>query len=415
MRLRARSILACALALPASSLAACGEDEKPGTPEGTKTLTVYASLPLSGPSERQSRDMVDAMKLRLSEARGRVGPLTVNVVPLDSSETDDGQWTNEKVLDNAKVAVKDPNAIAYIGDLDSAATALTLPLLNEAGILQVSPSSTYTGLTRKADGRKGEPERFYPSEQRTFGRPVPPDSVQARALVSWMEAEGRKRLYLLDDRDIAGYGLTVAVQRLAEAAGIEIVAHDDVDGDGEDGGFAERARKVAESGADAFLYGGSTRSNLARMYRDVGAAAPRVALYGGDRMTEGVVRDALPSSVQRRVRITAPLLPDRLLPRSAARFTRTFRARFRRTPEPYAVFAYEAMGVTLQAIADAGERGNRRAAVVEAFFAIRDRRSPLGSYSVTPSGDTSLRSYAGYHVRDGRLAFVRTFGARPER
>src|SRR5436190_19197910 len=133
--------------------------------------------------------MVNAIKLAIEENGGKAGALTITYVALDSSTREAGAWTDDRVLDNARQAVRDINAIAYIGDRDSAATALSLPLTNGGGLLQVSPTSSYDGLTRPGAVRTGEPERFYPSAKRTVGGLVPPDHVPASALVGYMKTD----------------------------------------------------------------------------------------------------------------------------------------------------------------------------------------------------------------------------------
>ena len=102
---------------------------------------------------------------------------------------------------NAKTAAQDTSTIAYLGDYNSAATAVSLPLINAAGILQVSPASPYVGLTSSLDAGQDEPERFYPSGQRTFGRLQPGDPVQAAAQVQLMRSLGVHSVYVLDDQD----------------------------------------------------------------------------------------------------------------------------------------------------------------------------------------------------------------------
>ncbi|MDQ3849553.1 MAG: branched-chain amino acid ABC transporter substrate-binding protein, partial [Actinomycetota bacterium] len=114
----------------------------------------------------------------------------------------------------------------------------------------------------------------------------------------------------------------------------------------------------------------------------------------------------------RRVRITSPALQPRLLPPAARAFAATFRRTFGRAPEPYAIYAYEAMRVTLRAIRDAGAKDIDRRAVVDAFFAVRDRRSVLGTYSIDAAGDTSLSTYTGRRVRGSRLVFDRVLKVR---
>ena len=43
------------------------------------------------------------------------------------------------------------------------------------------------------------------------------------------------------------------------------------------------------------------------------------------------------------------------------------------------------------------------------IFAIRDRHSVLGTYSIDRSGDTTLREYGAYRVDRGRLVFLSKF------
>jgi hypothetical protein len=88
------------------------------------------------------------------------------------------------------------------------------------------------------------------------------------------------------------------------------------------------------------------------------------------------------------------------LPPSGQAVDQRLWSRLGRRSDAYAVYAYEAMAATLDAI---GHGHGRRGATVRAFFAIRDRRSRLGTYSILRSGDTTLGSYAQYTVHDGRL------------
>jgi branched-chain amino acid transport system substrate-binding protein len=384
-------------------LAGCGsEDEPDDGVSGTRTLTVYSSFPLQGDSRQQSQDMVNAIKLALSDAGGRVGAFTIGYVSLDSATREEGGWTSEQVIANARQALEDRNAIAYLGELDSAASAISLPLLNEAGILQVSPSSTYVGLTRTG-GARGEPERFYPSGVRTFGRVVPADHKQAAAQVGYMTELGVRRLHVVHDREIYGAALAEQIAELAAQEGIEIVADEAIDPDGDD--YESLGERVEQSGADALFYGGATGDGTAQLFADVHRASPELRLFGPDGLAEGAFLRELDDSVQERVHLTSPLLDRRLYPPAAREFEATFRERFGRAPQPYALFAYEAMRSVLQAVADADRAGNERRAVIDAFFALRNRESVLGTYSIDDNGDTTLTDYGGHRVSGGRLRF----------
>ncbi|MGH2898701.1 MAG: branched-chain amino acid ABC transporter substrate-binding protein [Solirubrobacteraceae bacterium] len=384
------------LGAAALAIGACGGEKGSAVESGSDTLTIYSSLPLQGPDRSRSRDMVNAIKLALQDANGKIGPFSITYVSLDSATAEARTWTGDQVLQNARKAVRDLNAIAYIGDRDSAATALSLPMTNEGDILQVSPSSTYDGLTR-ASRRQGEPERFYPSGERTFGRVVPADHVQASALVGYMKASGVKRLALLADREIYGGGLADQVEKAAERQGIEVADRGRIDA--RNGDLAGAAGQVAQTGADAFLFAGTTDTGAARIFTAVAHAGPRMLLFGPAAVADRAFLADLPVTAQRRLRVTTSALPPRLLPRSASAFRDRFRTTFGRQPAPEALQAYEAASAVLHAIRAAGTRGNDRHAVTDQFLAIRDRDSVLGRYSIDANGDTSLSTYAGNRVR----------------
>jgi branched-chain amino acid transport system substrate-binding protein len=400
-----RAAAACVLgvlALAFVGLTGCGGDDKQnaGVKSGPDTLTIYSSLPLQGPDSPRARDMVDAIKLALQESHGKIGPFSITYVSLDSATPEAKTWTGDQVLDNARAAVRDLNAIAYIGDRDSAATALSLPITNEGHVLQVSPSSTYDGLTR-ASRRQGEPERFYPSGQRTFGRVVPADHVQASALLGYMRTTGARSLALLADREIYGGGIADEIEAAAKRQGITVYDRGRIDALKED--LSGPARKVAETGADAFLFAGTTDTGAARIFEAVAAAAPRMLLFGPAAVADTAFAQALPAAVQRRMRVTTPALPARLLPPAARIFRDRFRTTFGHQPAPEALQAYEAARAVLYSIHAAGTKGNDREAVTKAFFSIRDRESVLGRYSIDAAGDTSLSQYAGNRIKGSRF------------
>jgi branched-chain amino acid transport system substrate-binding protein len=101
--------------------------------------------------------------------------------------------------------------------------------------------------------------------------------------------------------------------------------------------------------------------------------------------------------------VTTSALPPRLLPPAARTFRDRYRTTFGRSPAPEALHAYEAASAVLYAIARAGEEGNDRRAVTDAFFSIRDRESVLGRYSIDRFGDTSLSRYAGNRMSGSRF------------
>src|SRR5262245_13623795 len=87
----------------------CGDDEptSEGGPSGSKTLTVYSSLPLQGGQRPQTTDMVKGIELALEQASGKAGDITVKYQSLDDSTAQAGSWTPEATTANARKAAQD--------------------------------------------------------------------------------------------------------------------------------------------------------------------------------------------------------------------------------------------------------------------------------------------------------------------
>ncbi|MDQ3608915.1 MAG: branched-chain amino acid ABC transporter substrate-binding protein [Actinomycetota bacterium] len=398
-------VAACCLLFAAcggNGLRAAGEDDQI---EGTRTLTVYTSMPLHGPAAATGRDAVKAVKLALEEAQGRAGLFGLNFVALDAAttETETESWDRDRVLENARRAISDAGAIAYIGELSSGASALSVPVLNEGGVLMVSPSSTYVGLTREGGIGRGEPERFYPSGERTFARMVPADHVQAAAQVELMAEEDVERLYVLHGAGLYGRGLAEQVETAAQREGIEVLAVERASDDPTDAEGV--ARDVAEAAPDGVLYAGDVGSNAPGVLDAVNEAAPDTDLFVPDALATTQFLEGVDARLERRLHVTSPTSDRRRLPSAAQAFHERFRATFGKAPEPYAVFAYESVKAIMAAVERAGPQGNDRSAVTEQFLGLERRDTVLGDYSIAADGDTSLRRYGAYRVSDGRLVF----------
>jgi len=80
------------------------------------------------------------------------------------------------------IAVADKDTIAYIGTLNSGAAKVSIPILNAANLVMVSPANTYVGLTHAGPGTAaGEPGKYYPTGKRNYARVVAADDFQGAA------------------------------------------------------------------------------------------------------------------------------------------------------------------------------------------------------------------------------------------
>jgi branched-chain amino acid transport system substrate-binding protein len=395
-----------ALLAPAA-LGGCGIGvSNAGTPAG-KTLTVYSSLPLNGPFAKASLQIVDGEKLALAQVGGRVGRFDVDYASLNDANPATGAPDPPIAAASARVAAQDTSTIAFIGDLSSAATALSLSLTNAAGILQVSPGSPYVGLTSPRDAGQDEPYRFYATGERTFVRLVPGDEVEAEAQVRLMRALHVKRVYAIEDADPFDQPLVQIFAEEAKRAGIEVLGEDQVETE-RTTEFAGEVQKVLESGANAVFFNGAPNAGAVALWRQLHAADPSLRLLGTSALAEPAFAAQI-GAASAQTYLTTPLLPLSLYPSAARRVLGEYRRRFHETPGAYALYGYEAMSAVLEAIRRAGRHGGDREAVMRRFFATRSRDSVLGRYSVLPDGNTTFSRYSVDRVRDGRLVFWHAF------
>lgn len=383
----------------------CGSVSGAASSQGNQ-LTVYSSLPLQGPSGAVSTQIVDGEKLALRDSGGHIGPFTISYTSMDDSSPTSGQWTPGVTASNAKTAADDPSTIAYLGDYNSAATAISLPLINAAGILQVSPASPYAGLTSSAYAGQDEPERFYPTGRRSFARLQPGDPAQARAQVQLMRELGVGKVYVLDDQDPFQLPLAQMVAADSEHAGISLAAYDSLDTTATTS-FAGEVAKIAQSGAQAVFFAGGTTPETVSLWRQLHAADPRLWLLGSSTMVNPTFTSAIGAGAGARTLLTTPILPVSRYPASAQRVLSAYRRQFHEQPEAYALFGYAAMSATLRAIARAGAQGNNRQAVIDALFSAGPHDSVVGRYTIEADGETTLSGYGVDQVLGGQPAFWR--------
>jgi branched-chain amino acid transport system substrate-binding protein len=392
------------LLLPALLAGCAGSGGGGGSTVSGDVLRVYSSQPLKGRLADQAQAIVRGERLALADAGGRVGKRRVELLALDNADPETGTWDPGLVSANARKAAQDDKTIAYLGEMDTGASAVSIPILNETDILEVSPTDGVAGFTREKGANPGEPDKYYPTSDRNFARLVPPDDVQAAALLTLMQDEKATRAFVVTDNQLYGQELGRQVTRGARAKGVDVVKAKAVDLD--DADLGKLASEIAASGADAFLYSGGWDSKTAALFQAVAAAAPKIKLFGSGAVAdEGFAAQLGPAGP--RTFVTAPWLALKSYPPEARQVAKRYDERYGSPMPIQALYGYEAMSAVLAAITRAGKDGNNRGDVIDEMLKTRGRTSVLGTYSIDQDGDTTIKSYGSYRVRDGRLVFMR--------
>jgi branched-chain amino acid transport system substrate-binding protein len=432
MSVRAKAISACLIVASLLLLAACGSSSSSssssgGAPAGSppssgsssgsgggggSTVDIYSSLPLQGASTAQTDPMVNGMKLALSQAGNKAGNFSVNYQSLDDSTAAAGKWDPGQTAANARKVAGDPNAVYYMGEFNSGASEVSIPILNQAGVPMVSPANTYVGLTTNLPGSApGEPEKYYPTGKRNYLRIVPIDSIQAAADLIAMKQAGCTKVAVANDKEAYGAGLATLLGLEKGFYGVTITSDTGIDPTSPN--FRSYASTIAGQGADCFFFSGIVSNGAVQITKDVHAALPKAKIFGPDGVCTSAYTSQKAGGVPAAIN---PLMECTVATQNLAAypggkdFLAAYKAKYgSANPDPYAIYGYEAMKLGLETIAKLGAKGNDKAAVLSALFATTSRNSVLGTYGFDKNGDTTLKSYGLYKVgSDGDPVFLKT-------
>ena len=259
----------------------------------------YVSLPLTGPRGDAGRDAADGVRLALEQAQGKAGPIEVRAHFLDDAKGK--PWDPVAVGANARQAVQDSSAAAYIGELDSEPTRASVPITNDAGLVQVSPGAGGVDLTQLR-GRLLEFTRPLPAVRLAQLRSDRPGGRRGRRRRRQLGVGARCHQAAATSDGSAFQNLAASeFKSAATEHGIQVMP-----------GKPPAAVAVAADAGKQAVYEPETQ---------------RLTLYGSPR----------PATYS----VSAELDPK---PPPRKGFGPRFARRYHRAPGPYAAYGYEAMG-----------------------------------------------------------------------
>lgn len=400
---RLLSLLLVLAALMATSLSGCGRSSD------AKTIKIVSSLPRTGSAKAQTDTMVNGIKMALEEADYKAGDFKIVYEDWDDATAAAGQWTAEAETANANRAEKSPDVMVYIGPYNSGAAKISMPILNRAGLLMISPANSTPGLTKPGTGEAGEPDTYRPTKKINYTRVVPTDDVQGPMGAEWAKDLGVKKVYVLDDTEVYGQNIAKLFAAHCDKIGIKVLGHDSIDTKAQE--FKSLMIKIKGTNPDLVYFGGTTQSKGSQLAKDLVAAGMAAKLMVPDGCYEkAFIEAAGPNNVNDRCYVTfGGLTVEEQLKGPGKAFVENYRKKFNNAdPEAYAIYGYESAKVALEAIRKAGKKD--RAAIVEAALAIRDFDGALGKWSFDANGDTSLRTISGSMVKNGDFVFVKLLG-----
>jgi branched-chain amino acid transport system substrate-binding protein len=377
---------------------------------GTGTRIVIASsLPRTGSSKGQTDTVVNAIKQRLDEAKYQAcdGKFTIEYQDLDDATAAAGKWDPGQEAANANKAVADPDVVAYIGTFNSGAAKISIPILNAADLVMVSPANTYPGLTKPGKGEANEPDVYYPNGKRNYARVVPADDLQGAAAANWAKSLGVASVYVLDDAELYGKGVADVFNKTAGTLGLKVLGQESIDGKAAD--YRALAAKVLDLNPDLVYFGGITQNNAGQLLKDLRAEGFKGKFMGPDGIYETAFIEAAGKDIAEGVYVTFGGVPSAELTGAGKAWYDAYKAKYSSEPEVYAVYGYESANVVLAAIEKTCKVD--RAAIRDAVFATKDFDGVLGKWSFDANGDTTLTTMSGAQVTGGDFKFVTALSA----
>ncbi len=385
----------CALALLvglATILAAC-------QPTGSRVIRIYASFPLRGP--KIGAGIVKGIQLAFDEIESHIGSTQIELVIRDDGD-ENGQWHSQTEITNTLQAVDDPLTVAYIGPMNSGAAKASMPILNRAGIVQISPSTTWPGLTRPGFAQ-GEPAIFFPTGKRTFFRTCTTDDIQGPAGALWAKDLNFTSFYVLDDGEAYGAGVAALFTRRAERLGLTNLGHQTIDKTAKD--FQNVLADVKDKRPDLVYFGGTVANGAALLVEQMRALGIPAAFMGPDAIVDTTLIDMAGPAAEGVYATFVGVPADQLTNAAGRKFYTEFKQKYNEEPEAFAVSGYDAARALIAVMQQAAQID--RAHVLAGVSAGREFDGTVGPFKFDENGDTTLTLVSGNIVRNGAFKFAK--------
>lgn len=372
-------------ALPASS---CTPVEYKG--QGDPDMLIATDFPMQGSSRTQTLQIVAATRYLLDQQGWKAGKYKVALQVCDDSTAQAAKWDPDKCSRNANAYAQNSSLVAVIGTFNSGCAAIEIPVLNQAaggGLLLLSPANTYGCLTEPCAGN--EPEKYYPTGKRTYARVAPSDPNQGAVDAEFLQSQGVKRVYILNDKEAYGLGVAKNFQGAARALGITVTGFSAYDP--KQPNFRALFTRIKATNPDAIFIGGLVDENSGQLIND------KVAVLGPN---DGNVKLMLPDgfttdSVFQRSEGGTPNAKGAFFSvagvgidkytGAAQQFISGFKSRLNGKPvDPYAILGAQAARVLLDAIA---KSDGTRASIITNVFKTKVSNGLIGSFEINQNGD----------------------------
>jgi branched-chain amino acid transport system substrate-binding protein len=370
---------------------------------GGTTIKIGIDLPVSGADASTGIPTRNGAVQAIEEANVKA-PAGFSFAAYDLDDAVQGAHDPAQGAQNVRSFVSDASVLAMVGPFNSSVARAEIPITNDAGLAQISPSATNPGLTKGPDAaalRTSHPDT------NTFFRVCTTDDRQGAAGAQFARKLGLKKAFIVDDNETYGKGLADVFETEFKADGGTVLGHEHLTKGQTD--FKALLTKASALGPDLVFYGGTTATGgglLRKQMRDANMGS--VPYLGGDGISdaefEKVAGDAANGSY------FSVAAPETSKLASANAFVAAYKKRWGTDVGPYSANAYAAANIEIAAIEKAIAAGNNqmpsRTDVLANVAKTAGFASPIGPIGFDKDGDTTNPILSIYRVAAGKPVFV---------
>ena len=360
----------------------------------TKSVKVGITLPFTGSDAEDAILMKNGALMAIDEANesGAVPGYKIDVVLYDSGTATAGQYDPAQAATNTKKLIADPLVVVVFGPMNSGEGKAMTPILSEANLATITPSSTNPDITNPAMAAQ-----FKPKGKAIYFRTVTTDAFQGPNMANFMKDKLKiKSVFVLDDSGAYGVGIADAYQKQAEKIGIKVLGRDQINPKEAD--YTTILTKIKSLNPDAMYYGGVSQGGvkLAKQAYDI---IPKMIKAGGDGMQgQSVLRGVGFPAVEGWYSTNAS--PHVTEAPEAAEWVKKYKAKYNAPYDDYTITSYDGALVLIDAIkrvAASGKEVNRDA--VRDAMQSAQVKTLQGLVSFDANGDmlTKIVSVFQYH------------------
>jgi branched-chain amino acid transport system substrate-binding protein len=393
--------------LQVAAIPAVPEPRPPPAPSDQRVVKIGMSLPITGADADGADSIRRGAELAIQEinARGGAAGYKLEAVLYDSATRAAGQYDPAQATTNYRRFVADHLVLAAVGPVMSGEGKAISPIVSDADMATITPSSTNPDIT--------DPKfqsQYRPQGKAVYFRNVTTDAFQGPGMANYLFHRLKTRsVYVLDDGGAFGVSIADSFERRAKELGMKVLGRDRLDRSLAD--YRTVLRRIGALKPDALYYGGvlPVAGKLAPQAHEV---MPNVVKAGSD----GIYDLSWPQQSGKEAVegwYCSQASPELVTDPKVETWVTRFRTAMKREPTNYSITAYNAVYV----IADAVERVARsgkalnRSHVRDAIQATR-LTSIQGPIEYDENGDLRDRIVSVYQWRDGRVRYV---GVAPQR